>query len=680
MPIKGVSLVRFLIFTDNEMDITRVLSEELHKHSFVVEIIKNDKKPFPIIKPEDVVVLASRLSSGYCSPYIKGVMDKIKETSGFRGLGALVSYKQEEEYARDIFLGAVSAFCEHNDIDFCGMYSAKEIEAKAKDVVELDSNENENVKEKKNNKDIENFAHSLILFVKQNKTMLQDFEWYLKPDKTHWQRVAIQAKALRKMGIDTVWLPPAYKGASGVNDVGYAVYDLYDLGEFNQKGSVATKYGTKKEYIKAINALKNEGIEVLADIVLGHRMGADEKERIFAYCNDAFNRNNEINDDKQKITVWTKFTFPGRNGKYSDFKWDWTHFHGTDYDAKNDENGIYRFIGKEWDSDVDNEFGNYDYLMGVDLDMSDAEVVNELKRWGEWYYETTQVDGFRIDAVKHIDFSFFKNWLTHLRTTFNKKFFAVGEYWNSELPILINYIEKTEGVLSIFDVPLHFNLHHASTSFGHYDMRNILKNTVISYRPDLAVTFVDNHDTQPGQALESFVLDWFKPHAYSLILLRDLGYPCVFYGDLYGIEHDNIPKVSCLETLMLIRKNYAYGKQHDYFDNPKIVGFTREGIDEVEESGLAVLMTVEKGGSKKMYIGKHFCGLLFKSVVGSIDNETKIDENGYGMFNVEDGQVSVYILKEGQVVNKRDFDFIDDMEVSAFDNTELREVDGDGQN
>ncbi|MBQ3061794.1 MAG: alpha-amylase [Lachnospiraceae bacterium] len=505
--------------------------------------------------------------------------------------------------------------------------------------------------------------------------MLQDFEWYLPCDKSHWQRVAIQAKALRKMGIDCVWLPPAYKGAHGVEDTGYAVYDLYDLGEFNQKGSVATKYGTRKEYLKAIKALQNEGIEVLADIVLGHRMGADEKERIFAYCNDAYNRNNEVTNDKQKITVWTKFTFPGRNGKYSDFKWDWTHFHGTDYDAKNDENGIYRFIGKEWDSDVDNEFGNYDYLMGVDLDMSDDEVVSELKRWGEWYYETTGVDGFRIDAVKHIDFSFFKNWLTHLRTTFNKKFFAVGEYWNSELPILVNYVEKTEGVLSIFDVPLHFNMHHASTSFGYYDMRNILKNTVLSYRPDLAVTFVDNHDTQPGQALESYVLDWFKPHAYSLILLRDLGYPCVFYGDLYGIPHDNIPKLSCLETLMLIRKNYAYGKLHDYFDDPKIVGFTREGIDEIEESGLAVLMTVEKGGSKKMYIGKHFSGLFFKCVVGSIDNEVKIDENGYGMFNVEDGKTSVYILKEGQPVGVRNYEYNDENEVSAFEDALLREVD-----
>lgn len=110
-----------------------------------------------------------------------------------------------------------------------------------------------------------------IMSVNKNKIMMQDFEWYLKPDKSHWKRVAAEAERLKKNGVTAVWLPPAYKGASGVNDVGYAVYDLYDLGEFNQKGTVETKYGSKDEYLSAIKTLQECGIEVLADIVLGHR-------------------------------------------------------------------------------------------------------------------------------------------------------------------------------------------------------------------------------------------------------------------------------------------------------------------------------------------------------------------------------------------------------------------------
>ncbi len=43
-------------------------------------------------------------------------------------------------------------------------------------------------------------------------------------------------------------MPPAFKGTP--ND-GYEVYDLFDLGEFDQKGTVRTKYGLKEEYLRA---------------------------------------------------------------------------------------------------------------------------------------------------------------------------------------------------------------------------------------------------------------------------------------------------------------------------------------------------------------------------------------------------------------------------------------------
>lgn len=72
-----------------------------------------------------------------------------------------------------------------------------------------------------------------------------------------------------------------------------------------------------------------------------------------------------------------------------------------------------------------------------------------------------------------------------------------------------------------------------------------------------------NHDTQPYQALEVPIADWFKPLAYSLILLRCSGYPCVWYGDLYGAKGEHPFPPSCrgaLPKLMLARKLYAVGQ------------------------------------------------------------------------------------------------------------------------
>ena len=89
-----------------------------------------------------------------------------------------------------------------------------------------------------------------MIEVPSNNTMMQYFEWYLPSDSTLWNKLTKESKHLENIGITHVWLPPAYKAAGGIKDVGYGVYDLYDLGEFDQKGAIRTKYGTKEEYLR----------------------------------------------------------------------------------------------------------------------------------------------------------------------------------------------------------------------------------------------------------------------------------------------------------------------------------------------------------------------------------------------------------------------------------------------
>ena len=85
-----------------------------------------------------------------------------------------------------------------------------------------------------------------------NGVMMQWFHWYTNDDGQHWKRLMEEAPNLAKVGITALWLPPAYKGMDGAKDVGYSTYDLFDLGEFDQKGSIRTKYGTKEEYLSAV--------------------------------------------------------------------------------------------------------------------------------------------------------------------------------------------------------------------------------------------------------------------------------------------------------------------------------------------------------------------------------------------------------------------------------------------
>lgn len=475
----------------------------------------------------------------------------------------------------------------------------------------------------------------------KNGTMMQYFEWEL-PSGMLWNQAAEKARELAEIGITAVWLPPAYKGSGGTADVGYAVYDLYDLGEFDQKGSIATKYGTKEEYMHAINALHAAGIQVYADIVLDHKMGADGLEEVLA-CEFAQENRCEQISGEEKISAWTRFDFPGRNGAYSDFKWNSEHFAAIDRDEKTGRSAIFQFRGKQWQDEVDKEFGNFEYLMGASIDLSNEEVVRELTEWGKWYLQEIPLDGFRIDAVKHMRFTFYSYWLAELRKTSEKELFAVGEYWNGDVAKLSNYIDITEGTLSLFDVPLHFRFRDAANAGGAFDMRTIFYRTLVQENPLLAVPFVDNHDTQPGQSLESWVEDWFKPLAYALILLRKEGYPCVFYGDYYGIPtHGIAAKRQWLRPMIKARELLAYGEQHDYFDDPHLVGWTREGDEAHADSGLAVVMSNEVGGSKNMYVGTRFAGRNFYDTLGNREDIVTIGEDGTALFSVNDGSVSVW--------------------------------------
>lgn len=114
-----------------------------------------------------------------------------------------------------------------------------------------------------------------------NSLMMQAFEWYAPDDRGHWRRLSRALPALSSLGVDRLWLPPGCKAMSPSGS-GYDVYDLYDLGEFDQKGSIATKWGTKAELQSLASRASELGIGLLWDAVLNHRAGADAAERCCA--------------------------------------------------------------------------------------------------------------------------------------------------------------------------------------------------------------------------------------------------------------------------------------------------------------------------------------------------------------------------------------------------------------
>jgi len=483
-----------------------------------------------------------------------------------------------------------------------------------------------------------------------NGTIMQYFEWDLPNNGMLWKQLIKEAPHLSEKGITAVWIPPCYKGMTQ-EDVGYGAYDLYDLGKFDQKGTIRTKYGTRDELIGAINALHDYGIQVYADVVLNHKAGADETEKFQAVQVDEYNRDHDMSN-QHEIEAWTHFYFPGREGTYSDFQWHWYHFTGVSRDEMTDSNSVYRIVGegKGWanNEEVSSEYGNYDYLMFADVDFNHPEVLEETKQWITWFINETGIDGIRLDAVKHIESSFIDRLVEYVRGEFGEEFFFVAEYWEQDTDLLQQYLDSQNYDISMMDVRLHYAMHEISKNAYSADLSRLFEKTLVRENALHAVTFVDNHDSQPGQSLESFVEPWFKPLAYGIILLSSLGYPCIFYGDYYGYSNDKINydgDKELIDSLLYLRRNFAYGEMNTYLSEPKCIGFTRTGNDEYPV-GCAVVLSIENEKEKEMNVGKLHAGDVYFDAIGSRKDSITIKQDGTAIFPVDPKSISVWIPKK----------------------------------
>lgn len=492
----------------------------------------------------------------------------------------------------------------------------------------------------------------------ENYCLLQGFEWNVPADQKHYIRLKNALGDLKKIGIDNVWLPPACKGQGGSKANGYDIYDLYDVGEFDQKGGKSTKWGPREDLDALASHAQDLGVGLYFDAVLNHKAGADRQEKCRVIEVDQSDRTKEIGEPFE-MSAWLGFDFPGRGDKYSSQKYHWEHFSGTDYDAETERTGIFRILGdnKHWSNSVGDEAGNADFLMFADVDYSHPEVEADVIHWGEWVVREFKLKGFRFDACQHFSERFTNEFVANLERQFGKNsLFLVGEFWSGDVGEMLEYLDAMDHKFSLYDSPL-VNTFSQLSKTESADLRKVFDGSLVQARPESAVTVVMNHDTQPGQTVETPIEGFFKPLAYALVLLRDQGYPSIFYGDLYGIKGEHEEPPSCggkLPHLVLARKLFAYGEQNDYFDeDPNCLGFVRRGTQD-RPAGLACLLSNAAPGQKRMFVGEAHKGEVWTDVLGWQTDEVTIDDEGFGEFMCPGTSVSVWVHKDAEGRDKID--------------------------
>jgi hypothetical protein len=86
----------------------------------------------------------------------------------------------------------------------------------------------------------------------------------------NWDQLIEKMPEIAEAGYTSLWLPPPAK-ASSVYSAGYDLFDPFDLGDKNQKGTVRTRYGTKAELLQVVQTAHRFGIRVYFDNIMNHR-------------------------------------------------------------------------------------------------------------------------------------------------------------------------------------------------------------------------------------------------------------------------------------------------------------------------------------------------------------------------------------------------------------------------
>jgi alpha-amylase len=115
--------------------------------------------------------------------------------------------------------------------------------------------------------------------------MMQAFYWDVPAGGNWWNTVSTKVTAWSNAGIGSIWLPPVSKAQNGPFSMGYDPTDYFDFGNYNQNGTIETRFGSKTELVNLITKAHTENIQVYADIVLNHNSGGQLENNLYRNTN-----------------------------------------------------------------------------------------------------------------------------------------------------------------------------------------------------------------------------------------------------------------------------------------------------------------------------------------------------------------------------------------------------------
>ncbi len=445
---------------------------------------------------------------------------------------------------------------------------------------------------------VEDIKLDLSQFQKEDSgVMMQAFYWDVEPRFAWYDEVSTKIEDWSASGINRIWLPAPGKGASGGFSMGYDPSDYFDVGEFDQHGTVETRFGSRVELENLIQKSHDNNIEVIADIVMGHNSGGGLQDNPFRPGDtEVFSLFNEENGNA--------------SGK---FNRSYEHFHPNNIHA-NDEQALFF---EKTDLCHDQQYVQ-DWLWGRDDSVA------------EFYKNTLGFDGWRFDYVKSFD----PKWIT----AWNDKVggFSVGENFDGNEQVLKDWVDASGS--PAFDFACFYRLDETLDRAKDLTALGNAGNMLRKLDPSNAVTFTANHDTEKDENPDNRISYANKLLAYSYILTHD-GYPTIFY-----LDYENESFKEPLKRLITIYNTIATGDIEVIEANEDEYIMKRSG--DADNPGLILYMNISNQ-TKQYNVNSNW---VDKTLVDYTDNSAATpttDTNGNVIIQAPGRSFSVWsIAKE----------------------------------
>ncbi|WNO74962.1 pullulanase-type alpha-1,6-glucosidase [Streptomyces sp. AM8-1-1] len=390
---------------------------------------------------------------------------------------------------------------------------------------------------------------------------------------------------IKGLGTTGIWLAPIFKNrpVQGTGKDASAGYHGYWITDFTQ---VDPHFGTNKDLETLIDKAHAKGMKVFFDVITNHTADTvDYAEKKYGYrpkgAYPYLDASGRPFDDRAGVPAVDADSFPytpvtrdNTAAKVPSWLNDPTMYHNR---------GDSTFAGES------SEYGDFSGL--DDLWTERPEVVTGMERIYQKWVRDFDIDGFRIDTVKHVDMDFWTRWATALDAYAAKQgrddFFMFGEVFSADTAVTSPYV--TRGRL---DATLDFPFQDAARAYASQGAPadRLAKVFADDYRytTDKAnayeqVTFLGNHDMgrigtflkQDNPTADDAEL-LGRARLSNELMFLSRGNPVIYYGDEQGFTGAGGDKDA--------RQTLFASRTPDYLDDDQL-GTDRTHASDAYDSG-----------------------------------------------------------------------------------------------